>query len=249
MKICTLCRIEKPLDNFSLHKASKDNFHFWCKPCLKKKKAEYFQKNKEKDMARMSAWAKSNPEKSAAIKRKNYQNKKDIYCQQAKDRREKDPQANRIRCAEYRKRNLEKAREACRVRQKNNREKVNTYHRVYRKTRIGRDALYSLRIACRHRILKALKAKGFQKNSKTTALLGCTIQELKLHIESQFQHGMTWENRGFAGWHIDHRVPLASAGTEAELLALCHFSNLQPMWAEENFAKGAKMPHELEHML
>lgn len=50
---------------------------------------------------------------------------------------------------------------------------------------------------------------------------------------------MTWENRG--EWHIDHIIPLASASTEEELLALCHYTNLQPLWAFDNLSKGAKI--------
>ena len=81
--------------------------------------------------------------------------------------------------------------------------------------------------------------KGYAKSSKTTAILGCDWKTLKLHIERQFTKNMTWENR--SEWHIDHIVPLASANTEEELIALNHYTNLRPMWAEDNLSKGAKM--------
>ena len=50
---------------------------------------------------------------------------------------------------------------------------------------------------------------------------------------------MSWENQG--EWHIDHKIPLSSAKTEEELYKLCHFTNLQPMWAIENIKKGSKI--------
>ena len=63
--------------------------------------------------------------------------------------------------------------------------------------------------------------------------LGCTYGELKEHMESQFKDGMTWENYGLEGWHIDHIMPLSKGGSN-------HYTNLQPLWATDNISKGAK---------
>ncbi len=52
---------------------------------------------------------------------------------------------------------------------------------------------------------------------------------------------MSWDNHTKYGWHIDHIIPLASAKTEEELKSLCHYTNLQPLWAKENLSKGAKI--------
>jgi len=54
---------------------------------------------------------------------------------------------------------------------------------------------------------------------------------------------MSWDNYG--EWHIDHIIPLCSATTVEELEKLCHYTNLQPLWAEENLFKGGKMPEDL----
>ena len=59
------------------------------------------------------------------------------------------------------------------------------------------------------------------------------------HIESQFEPWMTWDNHG--EWHIDHIIPLASATTKEEIKKLCHYTNLQPLLAEENLSKGDKI--------
>jgi hypothetical protein len=76
-------------------------------------------------------------------------------------------------------------------------------------------------------------------NSRTTDIIGCSPQELKEHLEKQFVSGMTWENRN--EWHIDHIIPLSSAKTEEELYKLCHYTNLQPLWAEDNLKKSNKI--------
>lgn len=70
-------------------------------------------------------------------------------------------------------------------------------------------------------------------------MLGCDYGTLAAHLESKFTEGMDWSNRG--KWHIDHVMPLASAKTEDELTALCHYTNLQPLWAYDNLSKGAKV--------
>jgi hypothetical protein len=84
-----------------------------------------------------------------------------------------------------------------------------------------------------------LKKLNISKTNKTFEIVGCTPEFLKEHLEKQFVDGMTWENRG--EWHIDHKIPLSSAKTEEELYKLCHYTNLQPLWAEENLKKGNKI--------
>lgn len=61
------------------------------------------------------------------------------------------------------------------------------------------------------------------------------------HLEAQFAPGMTWENRG--EWHVDHIRPLASFDlTDPEQLRTAsHYTNLQPLWASDNLAKGARL--------
>ena len=76
---------------------------------------------------------------------------------------------------------------------------------------------------------------------QTMNYLGCDYVCLVAHLESLFQEGMTWENYGKNGWHMDHVIPLARAKTEEELIPLLHYSNLQPLWAFDNLSKGDRM--------
>ena len=74
--------------------------------------------------------------------------------------------------------------------------------------------------------------------------LGCSVQHLKLHLE--LFEGMTWDNYGFGKgkWNIDHILPLSSfdLSDRGQLLKAVHFTNLQPMWHEDNMAKGDSLP-------
>ena len=96
-------------------------------------------------------------------------------------------------------------------------------------------------LAMRKRIYGFMEIKNMTKRNKTFHIIGCTPQQLIAHIEKQFQSGMTWENWGVHGWHVDHIIPLDSGKTLEEVEKLCHYTNLQPMWAEENRKKSNKI--------
>lgn len=105
------------------------------------------------------------------------------------------------------------------------------------------------KIACtiRSRLGDAIKSQGARKHAKTMAMLGCTIPELKAHLEKQFKPGMSWSNYGYRGWHIDHIVPLSSfklSDPEQQRKAT-HYTNLQPLWRFENQSKSAKVDSPL----
>lgn len=120
---------------------------------------------------------------------------------------------------------------------KANRDKQN----AYRNNRLKTDIQFKLSKRLRERLRKALN--GNHKNGSAVKDLGCSIDELKIYLESKFQLGMTWDNWGFEGWHIDHIKPLASFDlTDREqFLIACHYTNLQPLWAKDNMAKSDKI--------
>lgn len=82
---------------------------------------------------------------------------------------------------------------------------------------------------------------GKRKESKYLPLLGCDVKEWRSHIEDRFHDGMTWENYGFRGWHVDHILPRSNFDqTSLSDQKICwHYTNTQPLWAKDNFAKGA----------
>jgi hypothetical protein len=85
------------------------------------------------------------------------------------------------------------------------------------------------------------KKKGLRKSARLVEVVGCAPEYLVQHIEAQFKPGMSWDNYGVHGWHVDHIVPLASAGNDVDaMLKLWHYTNLQPLWAKENLSKGSR---------
>jgi len=80
------------------------------------------------------------------------------------------------------------------------------------------------------------------KASSTRNLIGCSVAELRKHIEAQWVLGMNWDNYGAKGWHIDHIKPIASfdLSDPAQQLECFNFKNLQPLWARDNLIKSDK---------
>lgn len=101
------------------------------------------------------------------------------------------------------------------------------------------DKLYSVSHRLRTRVGQIIKQKRFNKNNNLKNYLGCTLEEFIIYLESNFKDGMSWENK--KEWHIDHIIPLSSAKTEEEMYKLCHYTNLQPLWAKDNIKKGNKI--------
>lgn len=98
-------------------------------------------------------------------------------------------------------------------------------------------AFYCMKLI-RDRVGQLIKGK-----IKLSKKLGCDRETFKTHIESQFKPGMTWENHGVYGWHIDHIYPLSIAIKEGidSFKKACHYTNLQPLWAIDNLKKGNKV--------
>lgn len=111
--------------------------------------------------------------------------------------------------------------------------------------RMETDIQYRLACSLRWRMNRAIRASS--KSGSAVNDLGCSITELRNHLESQFQSGMTWENWGREPgcWHIDHKIPLISFDLEdrSQFLRACNFTNLQPLWREENIRKGGSLVH------
>lgn len=118
----------------------------------------------------------------------------------------------------------------------NNKELIRDRQRKYDFDRRRCDINFRLRKNLRNRINSAL-TRGYKSGSAVSDL-GCSIDELKEHLESKFQPGMSWDNYG--EWHIDHIEPLSGfdLSERNQLLKACHYTNLQPLWAKENISKG-----------
>jgi len=134
-----------------------------------------------------------------------------------------------------------------------NRERLKDYQRQYRKLhphakniyhkkRCKLDLGYKILCNLRKRVNTFLNLKKIKKCNTTSILLGCDLITLKEHLESQFKEGMSWDTYGRFGWHVDHKRPCASYDLrDPKQQEECfHYTNLQPLWWDENIKKGAK---------
>ena len=124
---------------------------------------------------------------------------------------------------------------------KSKRQEISKKSVTYILKRRNTNPLFKMKCNLRKRTWAAFKAKGYKKGCVTELLLGCAFDAIKSHIESLFQPWMTWANYG--EWVIDHKIPLAKAKNEEELIKLCHYTNLQPLLKSHNMAKGAKLDY------
>jgi hypothetical protein len=209
-----------------------------CYPCEYKRKQELIAANpakaaKEKLIQAISnekrRLFRSSPQGKFATKEENNNralNKKQWY----EEKKNNDPNF------------LEKRRAYKRNRQQT--EHGKKMARDYVAHRTKEDPMFALKNRLRSRVNVCLRKNGWSKNSKTIKMLGAEWETVKAYLESLFLNDMSWDNRG--DWHIDHIIPLASAQNEEELQKLCHYTNLQPLWAIDNLKKADSMPSDLK---
>lgn len=200
----------------------------------RKRNKEYYKTHKEQHRKAMKKWRLENKEQI----RKEAQE----YYQTHKEER---------RC--YLVKNADKYREFSRKWGRAHPETVAECGRRWRKTK-GASEYYRnknrvkrakpegrIESNLRSRVWSALKGKS--KSFRTLQLIGCDFEALRLHIEMQFQDGMSWANYGLHGWHIDHIRPCSSFDlSDPEQQKACfHYSNLQPLWAVDNLRKARKI--------
>ena len=92
----------------------------------------------------------------------------------------------------------------------------------------------------------SLKSKGLGKKRRHwESIVGYTLQDLKKHLEKLFLPGMSWENYGRNGWHIDHIIPRSffkfNSMEDVEFRYMWSLDNLQPLWKKDNFEKNDKV--------
>lgn len=115
------------------------------------------------------------------------------------------------------------------------------HKRAYEKK--WKDENKSRRIAASIRCKLWELLMGVKDHYSFREMLGCDDVFLRQHLESLFKDGMSWENYGINGWHVDHIIPLCSFDLEDpnQQLVCTHWSNLQPLWWWENLSKGGRV--------
>ena len=186
-----------------------------------KKSAEWYAKNPEKSIQFNANWKYKNPEKAKETNARWYA---------------ENPENSKESNAKWRAENPEKAKESHAIWRAENHEHVLSQARNYNNQRRAKDPLYRLQRNMRSTCSRIVKQLSLgKKPASTFKWIGCSAEELQAHLESLFTEGMTWENYG--EWHVDHIRPVCSFTAE-EWEQVNHYTNLQPLWAEDNLLKG-----------
>lgn len=239
MKHCTLCDITKPFEEFNKSKSTSDGCQTKCRACEK----VYRERNREKIRARSDTY-RSDPEKKAWLKQRQVEwrekNKELIAAMNKRWRDERPPGIEKAQKKEYLKKNREKIRAYHRKWKRDNLDKMRKWHREHAKEKRATDPQFAIRARVTSRIREAL-VKG-HKSASSQALLGCSITEYKIYIESLFVDGMNWEALLRGEIHLDHKIPCCSFNlTDSVQQRECfHYTNTQPLWAEDNHRKVAE---------
>jgi isocitrate lyase len=213
-KLCTFCGRLKPKTEFYWKIKSEEIRQSRCKECTC-----FIQKQRYQKDAKVREETKHNAEKwvkNNPKKRKNIAHK-------------------------YRQANKEYLNKTSMEWYQENKVRLRPIRNAYQKRR-REEPEYKLAYTMRYKMVKAIKNN--QKYCSALKLVGCSVSELKKHIENQFEQGMTWNNWTPQGWHIDHIIPISSfdLSKKEEQEKCFHYSNLQPLWAEDNFRKSNKLP-------
>lgn len=111
------------------------------------------------------------------------------------------------------------------------------YFAKWRDDQMANNPRYRTIKRLRDRLRGFTKSRGKKKTTSVLKLIGCTQQQLCDHLEAQFETGMTWENQGENGWHIDHIQEIALF-EDPEDPRCWNYTNLRPRWASENISQG-----------
>jgi hypothetical protein len=242
-KICSKCKKEKEVCEFFTDKSKKDGYYSSCKEC----KIIYTKTRVDENKTYLKLWRINNPDYRKKFLEKNpnyvknyYDNNKNKMIDSSKKHYNKNKESIlpkvRISSLKYYYDNCEIIKEKHKKYREDNRIKINQYV----SERKLNDPIYRLSYVIRNRIRSFLKNKSIGKNNITFKIVGCSPEFLKEYLENKFTDGMSWELMG-KYIHIDHIIPLSSAKTEEEIYKLCHYTNLQPLWAEDNLKKGSKI--------
>lgn len=272
MKLCKKCGTEKSLENFHKDKSRSDGLFPWCKDCVSVSSKAGYKKNKHVVDARNKKYATENAEKIKTSKRKNYETNKEEILNYNKQYREENKEKIKQKKKAYREANKESEIKRSRDHYFRNREKyvlmakeryqgnkerhaecgkawagnnpekrkksVREYNRRFRSTPKGH-----ISSTISKRMNESLQ-RGMKAGRHWESLVGYDVDQLKIHLEKQFDENMTWENYG-SYWHIDHARPIASfnfnSPDDKEFKDCWALSNLRPLEAKENMSKGSRI--------
>jgi hypothetical protein len=260
-KVCNTCKIEKDVSEF--YKKDKNTLERFCKKCsnvirvdreskMRKRFLDELPKDKEcvnckcvKPIEEFYVSSQRRTIKSECIecfnksildKNPNFISKSDPEYKikkniKKRERRKNDPEYKIKQNIKQRERNKRRYHSDPEYKTKQNIKK-----RERRKIRYHSDPIFKFKENTRKTVNSHFKKLGYSKPCRTLEILGIDDEGLIKYIEGLFQDGMTWQNRG--EWHTDHIVPVSLGDTIDEIKYLNHYTNLRPLWKDENLKKS-----------
>lgn len=223
-KICKRCDIIKNTLEFGKNKNNKDGLSIYCKECERNRSKKFNEENQEKRKLISKKWRENNKEKQKESIRKYLERNPDMV--------------SSIRLKKYRENPefLKKEREQRKIYYQKNKKTERKKNNEWKKNKLKTDPLERIKKNIRDRIRECLT--GENKSKRTFDIIGLDKENFKSYIENKFTEGMSWENYG--KWHLDHIKPLYLSENEEDLIKLNHYTNLQPLWSEDNIKKNRK---------
>lgn len=224
---CKKCQEEKNFSEFIKRKDCRLGIGHICLSCNRKGSNERYKKNNY--INTIKNYRKKN-EDTILKYQKNYKEKT----------KEKTKEYQKEYLKKWRLNNKEKMVEYHKNYYKQNKKVIIESHKKYNKEKRFKEPLFRLKESIRANINSGIKRKGFKKSLKTIEILGCSFENFKNHLESNFETWMSWNNYGLYngqlnyGWDIDHIIPLYSAEKEVDVIKLNHYTNLQPLCSKVN---------------
>lgn len=258
MKICTKCKQEKELTEFPKDKTKKDGYDVYCKICKCERIKQIYYKNPEKEISKRKQINQDNKDKYYQTYLKNKvqrdktsqiyrENNKDLIKLKQKEYIRNNKELHYDRCKISRLKNINYYKSKSKQNYLNNSEKIIAYGKAYdqlpkskelrklRNIENRKNPIFVLQQRCRSRISKFFIKKRTKKLEKTENIIGCNWDQFKIWIESHFYDTISWTNQ--KEWHIDHAIPLSWAQSEVEVYKLNYYTNLKPIWNQENWKK------------
>ncbi len=223
-KECIKCKVIKDVEDFHKSKINSSGYCPQCKECVRAKDRERYKKNPEKRKSSTNNFRKKHPDVIKERKKLYRINNKEKLAKKNKDLYEKNKKDHLERCKKW---------------AKSNKQKVNIIKARY-KQKMRADPKFKLNESISKGIYTALSFKNGKGKKSWVELVGYSINDLLQHCEKKFTKGMSWENYGKNGWHLDHVIPKHyfkyDSPNHPAFKACWSLENLQPLWATTEIA-------------
>lgn len=240
-KTCSVCQATFPATAEYFHQKHTGKYGLVakCKKCMHIYNLENYKKHQTKRIKAKKQYRQTNRDKVLETAKKSYQKHRQQRLMYKKIEAELHPEKIKQRRKEQYIKHREKRLLAVKEYAKNNKNKIRERQAEYTINRYHNDPAFKIKMTLSRRMRGLIKKNG----TRTVDLIGCSTDDLKKYLESKFTDGMSWENYGRNGWHIDHIKPCASFDlTDQEQQKKCfHYTNLQPLWEADNIRKRDKI--------